>query len=268
MASPQGLFAGSLPEIYERLLVAPLFRPFAQDLLDRVGIAENDRLLDVACGTGVVARLAREGFGVRGRIVSVDASPGMIATARMVAPELEWREGDAARLPVGLDETFDVVTCHQGLQFFADTPAALGEMRRVLAPGGRLAAAAWLPADDIPLMRDLQRVAERHLGPIEDQRHSFGDADRMTRLLADAGYRAIRIERVTRTIRMSDGAVFPRLNTMALVGMSAAAKALTEEQRAQVVAAITNDSIDAATPYLRGGELVFDLVSNVAIARA
>jgi SAM-dependent methyltransferase len=168
----------------------------------------------------------------------------------------------------GDDEAFDIVSCHQGLQFFADTPAAVREMRRTLAPGGRLALATWRPVQDIPVMRDLQEVAERHLGPIADQRHSFGDADVLRRLLGDAGFRAIQIETVTLTIRMNDGAVFPRLNTMALVGMNAAAKAMSEEQRAQVTAAITNDSIDAVQPYLDGGELVFDLSSNMAIARA
>jgi len=267
-ASPLGLFTGSLPEMYERFLVAPLFRPFAQELLDRAGISRDDRLLDVACGTGIVARLAREMIGDRGRVVGVDASPGMIAMARTVAPAIDWREGDAAHLPVGDDQAFEIVSCHQGLQFFADKPAATREMRRALAPGGRLALATWLPVQDIPLIRDLQQVAERHLGPIADQRHSFGDADALGRLLGDVGFHAIQIETVTRAVRMHDGAVFPRLNTMALVGMNAAAKAMSEEQRAQVTAAITSDSMDVVQPYLDGGELVFDLSSNMAVARA
>lgn len=261
-------FTSSPPELYERFLVEPLFRPFAEELLNRVRVAENDRLLDVACGTGIVARLARQVVGGRGRIVGVDASPAMLAQARAVAPSIDWREGDAARLPVGDDEAFDVLTCHQGLQFFADRPAAIREMRRVLVPGGRLAVATWLPVGDIPLMRDLQKVAERHLGTFVDRRHSFGDADAIRRLLADGGFGAIRIETVTRTIRMNDGPVFPRLNTMAIVGMSAAAKAMSEEQRTQVIAAITNDTVDAVRPYLDGKEVVFDLLSNIAIARA
>jgi len=72
--------------------------------------------------------------GVAGRVVGVDVSPGMIAMAKAVAPNIDWREGDAAHLPVGVEEAFDIVSCHQGLQFFADRPAAIGEMRRVLAP--------------------------------------------------------------------------------------------------------------------------------------
>jgi ubiquinone/menaquinone biosynthesis C-methylase UbiE len=265
--SPQGLFTGSLPEIYERFLVAPLFRPFAQELLARAGLAQDDRLLDVACGTGVVARLARDTVGDRGRVVGVDASPGMLAMAKSVAPAIDWRQGDAAHLPVASDETFDIVSCHQGLQFFPDKPAAAREMHRVLAPGGRVALGTWLGVEEIPLIRDLDRVAQRHVGPYVDSRHSFGDADAIRRLLADAGFRAIQVETFTRTIRTGDPATFPRLNTMAIVGMSAAAKAMSDEQRNEVAAAIIDDSRGVAERYLEGGELVWDLATTIAIAR-
>jgi len=266
-ASPQGLFSSSLPEVYERFLVEPLFRPFAQELLMRAGLAQHDRLLDVACGTGIVARLARETVGDRGGVIGVDASPGMIAMARRVAPAIDWREGDAARLPVGQDETVDLVTCHQGLQFFPDKPAAIREMCRVVAPHGRVAVATWLAVEKVPLIRDLQRAAERHLGPIVDHRHSFGDAGAVKRLLEDAGLHAIRVDVVTRTIRIPDGAVFAQLNTMAIVGMSPAAKAMSDEQRAEVTAAIEKDSLDAIQTYLDGTDLVWELSSNMAVAR-
>jgi SAM-dependent methyltransferase len=253
--------------MYERFLVTPLFRPFAHALLGRLGLTEDDRLLDVACGTGIVARLASETIGDRGRVVGIDASPGMIGMAKTVAPAIEWREGDAAHLPVGSDETFTAVTCHQGLQFFPDKPSAAREMRRVLAPNGRLVVAAWRSVDDIPIMRDLQRIAEKHLGPVTDQRHCFGDADALRTLLTGAGFRAIAIETVTLPVRMSDATVFPQLNTMALMGMSGAAQSMGEEQRSRVAAAIANESVDAVRAYLDGTALVFDLVSTVAVAR-
>jgi ubiquinone/menaquinone biosynthesis C-methylase UbiE len=265
---PQNPFTSSLPELYERFLVGPLFRVFAEELLDRVGLGEDHRILDVACGTGIVARLARQRLGDRGRIVGVDASPAMIAIAQSVAPAIDWRHGDAAQLPAHDDERFDIVTCHQGLQFFRDRPAAIREMRRVLAPRGRLALATWRPVEEVPLVADLQRVAERHLGPVVDQRHCMGDATIITGLLADAGFHAIQVETVTRTVRMSDGAdTFAQLNTMAIVGMSHAAKRMTEEQRAQAAEAIVNDSIAALQPYVEGGDLVFDLSSNIAISQ-
>jgi len=258
------LFTLSLPELYERFLVEPLFRPFAEELLDRTGLAGAERLLDVACGTGIAARVARQRVGDRGRLVGIDASPAMLDIAKSVAPSIEWRRGDAALLPVGPNEAFDIVTCHQGLQFFPDKPAALREMRRVLAPGGRVAIASWRPLDDVPLIRDLHRVAERHLGTFTDFRHSLGDGDALKRLLSDAGLQRVKVETVTRTVRFGGGAeVLGRLNTMAVVGMSPAAKRMTDEERAHVTEAIARDSVNALQEYVDGTELVFSLGTNI-----
>ena len=231
-------------------------------------LAPTERLLDLACGTGIVARLAHEVVADRGRLVGVDASPAMLAVARSVAPTIEWRQGDAALLPADSDEAFDVVTCHQGLQFFPDKPAAVREMRRVLAARGRVAIATWQSVDAVPLVRDLQRVAEQHLGTYVDYRHSFGDADALNRLLTEGGFSEVRIETVTRAVRLGSGAeVFGRLNTMAIVGMSPAAKRMTDEERVRITNAITRDSVKALQSYMDGTDLVFALGTNVAIAR-
>jgi SAM-dependent methyltransferase len=144
------------------------------------------------------------------------------------------------------------------MQFFSDKPSAAREMRRVLAAGGRLAFATWLAIDDIPLMRDLQRV---------DARHSFGDPDRIRQLLTSAGFSNIQLETVTRTIRLDGGAeIFPRLNAMAVVGMNAAVKAMNEEHRSQISTMIAAESVDAVRAYVEGNELVFDLASTIGVA--
>jgi ubiquinone/menaquinone biosynthesis C-methylase UbiE len=265
--SAQGLFTSSLPELYERFLVEPLFRPFAEELLSRAGLSPGDRLLDVACGTGIVARLAQRVIADPGGIVGVDASPGMLAVARAVAPAIDWREGDGARLPLGEGEAFDIISCHQGLQFFPDKTAAIREMRRALAVGGRIAIGTWRPLEETQFVRNLQHVAERHVGRIVDQRHSLGDADALRTLLADGGFRAIRIETVTHRIRMVNPEVFARLNAMAVVGMSAAAKTMGDEQRAAAIAAVSTDSLDALQSYIEGNDLVFDIGSNIAVAQ-
>jgi ubiquinone/menaquinone biosynthesis C-methylase UbiE len=265
--SASTLFSSSLPELYERFLVNSLFRPFAEVMLDRIGLASGERLLDVACGTGIVARLAQERLGDGGRVVGVDASPGMLGVARAVAPAVDWRQGDAASLPVAAGETFDAVTCHQGLQFFPDKQAAVRDMRRVLSPRGRVALATWRPLAETPLFQALHQVAERHLGPLTDQRHSFGDAAAITHVLTDAGLTAATSEIVTQTVRIDDGPTFARLNTMAVIGMSAAAKALPDEERARVINEIVNQSMTAMQPYLDGGAVVFELRSNLAIGR-
>jgi SAM-dependent methyltransferase len=257
----------SFAELYDQALVGPLFRPFAGPLLDELELAAGDRVLDVACGTGLVARLAKERLGETGKVVGVDLGPGMIAAARRLAPDVEWREGDAAALPLNDDERFDAVACQQGLQFFPDRAAAARERHRALAPGGRLAMSAWRSDEEMPFIRELRRVAEGQLGPTSDLRHSFGDAGALEALLRDAGFVEVRSKVVARTICFEDPAVFVRLNAMALISMSAAAKAMDDEERERAVATIARDSAGAAQPYTDEKGLAFELITNVTTAR-
>src|SRR5215471_4332234 len=141
MSETQLFVATTFTEIYERVLVGPLFRPFAEQLVSRVAPNRGDSVIDIACGTGIVARVARERLGPEARVVGVDVAPAMLAVARTVDPTIDWREGNAVSLPVGDAEHFTVLTCHQGLQFMPDKLAAVRDMRRVLAPGGRVAIA-------------------------------------------------------------------------------------------------------------------------------
>ena len=121
---------------YERIEVPASFDRYARDLVERARpIGASDRILDLGCGTGIVARVLRERLGGAASIVGVDASPPMIETARSIAPELDCREGNAMALPFA-DGSFDLVLCQEMLQFVADRMAALREVRRVLSPGG------------------------------------------------------------------------------------------------------------------------------------
>ena len=167
----------SFPQIYEQALVGPLFRPWVDSLLEGVELGPGDRVLDIACGTGIVARLARERLGATARVVGIDVNPQMLAVARRVAPAIDWREGDAGVLPLGSDEQFDVVLCQQGFQFFQDRAAAARQMRRALVRGGRLGVSTWRPDEEFPLLRQLREIAERHLGPVDDRRHSLGEPE-------------------------------------------------------------------------------------------
>ncbi len=132
-------YVGSPGDIYERLMAPAIFAPWTRDLVALAAVRPGERVLDLACGTGVVARAVAVQPGGAGPIVGLDLNPGMLATARAVATDLpiDWREGDATALPFA-DGAFEVVFCQQGLQFFPDKPAALAEVHRVLAPGGRV----------------------------------------------------------------------------------------------------------------------------------
>jgi ubiquinone/menaquinone biosynthesis C-methylase UbiE len=258
----------TFPEIYERILVQPLFRPFAEQLIRRLEPAAGDSLLDIACGTGIVARVGREELGAAARIVGIDAAAPMLAIARSVDATIDWRQGSAASLPVQEGERFSLLACHQGLQFFPDKPAAVREMRRVIAPGGRIAVACWLPLSELPAARELNDIAERHVGPISDSRHSFGDPDALEGLLVDGGFKDARIETMSHDVRLGDGALYARLNAMAVIGMTAKGKAMNESERAELAGRIAADSQELIARFTRNGAFLLPLTSNIAIARA
>jgi ubiquinone/menaquinone biosynthesis C-methylase UbiE len=257
----------NFPRIYEQELVAPLFQPWVEPLLDAAAVGVGDRVLDVACGTGIVARLARKRVGPDGKVVGVDMSPPMLAVAREAGPEVEWREGNAMALPLARGETFDVVTCQQGLQFFPDREVAVREMFRALVPDGRLAVSTWRTDEEFPFLRELRRIAERRLGPIADRRHAFGEAGPLERLLRDAGFRDVRSRTTTRTVRFADGAVFVRLNAWALVGMSEGGRELAEEERARRVDDIVTDSAELLRANSGQSGLAYEIGACTVVGR-
>lgn len=257
----------NFPQMYEQWLVGPLFRPWAEMTVEAIKLSPRDRVLDVACGTGIVARVAKEQLSDVGYVVGIDVSPDMLAVARAVAPSIDWREGNAGALPLRDEEQFDIVVCQQGLQFFPDKPAAAAQMRRALTRGGRLAVSTWRSDDEIPFFRELRQVAERHLGAIADQRYSFGDAAPLEALLRDAGFREVQSSRLSRAIRFKDGASFLPMNAMAFVGMSAAGKTMSGDERKVVIEAIIHDSEPVLQSYSDAEGLAFELTTNFATAR-
>ena len=113
------VYGGTPAEVYERYLAPAIFRPWAELLLDLAVLRPGERVLDVACGTGVVARRAVEKVGAAGRVTGLDINTDMLAMARSSHAEVEWREASALAMPFP-DESFDVVLCQQGLRFFPD----------------------------------------------------------------------------------------------------------------------------------------------------
>ena len=182
-------------EAYERYLVPAIFAPWTDRLLEAAEIQDGDRVLDVACGTGIVARRAASLAGVNGTVVGLDINEEMLAVADETAAEIqasiEWRKGEATDLPFS-DEAFDVVCCQQALQFFDDPEAAVGEMRRVLTPGGRVVLSVWRPLGYQPGYVALADALAQYIGADagEMMRSPFPvwDGEELRTLLRDASF--------------------------------------------------------------------------------
>lgn len=260
---------GDAAEVYERHLAPAMFAPWASVLLDLAAVGAGERVLDVACGTGVATRPAAERVGADGRVVGLDISAAMLAVARAQplgdGAAIEWVEASALAMPLP-DAAFDAVLCQHGLQQFPDRPAALAEVRRVLAPGGRLAAAVWDRLEANPGMAALVAALERHVGQAaaDNRRLPFalGDAPHLRALLTDAGFRDVRVEPMVRTARFPSPQAFvdAQLGATPLSTLGA----LTEAAHA----AVTDEVGAALEPYLTGSELAVPMTALAAFGRS
>ena len=148
--------------IYERDFVPLLFGEWGPKMADAANIGPGDRVLDVGCGTGVFAREAASRVGPKGHVTGIDLNESMLAVAKRMRPEIDWRLGDATTLPFD-DESFDVVGSQFVLMFIADRVGFVKEMWRTVAPGGRLAVAVWMAFERQRELEGLeQSAASKH----------------------------------------------------------------------------------------------------------
>jgi ubiquinone/menaquinone biosynthesis C-methylase UbiE len=201
MTQERWQLAGSGPDSYERFQVPSVFEPLARMFVQRLALRPGQRVLDVACGTGVVGRQAAPILGPAGSMVGIDLNSRMLDVARERAPTegapIEWREGDAASLPCP-DADFDVVLCQQGLQFFPDKPGALREMHRVLKPGGLVGLCVWCAVERSPCHFAIAEALRRHVGPAVAWRFQapfgFSDPEVLDQAMVEAGFRNVDIQ--------------------------------------------------------------------------
>ncbi len=177
-------------EFYESAFVPAFFAQWAPILCEAAGVGPGQRLLDVACGTGIVARTAADLVAPEGKVVGLDLNEAMLIVARRVRPDIEYHQGGAAALPFPAG-SFDTALCQLALMFFPDRLTALREMGRVIRPGGTVAIAVPSRLDAQAAFSPFVDLAARHAGPAAVSLLSTyfvcGDLDELTGLVQTAG---------------------------------------------------------------------------------
>jgi len=247
--------------VYEENLVPAIFTPWGQELVSLAAPQPGEHVVDLACGTGAVARLAATRLGTSGRCVGLDADPAMLAVAAKVCPSVTLAEGSAMALPFP-DRSFDLALCQQGLQFFPDRPKALAEAHRVLRAGGRFALAVWRPIRLCPghdaIFAELGAVLGQESG--RPTAFSLHDQAEIGKLFADAGF--VDIDMRTKTLVSR----YPSARTFVEWVMAGASK-ITRDALAQVAADERGAFIEAVVarlePYQDGDTLAMPMESTL-----
>ena len=202
--SRHGQISASAAEIYETFFVPALFQEWAPRVTDAARVAPGQHVLDVACGTGVLARTLAARTGSGKLVVGLDVNGGMLAVAQRAAPEIEWQQGQAEALPFA-DGRFDAVVSQFGLMFFEDRATAIRQMVRVVRPGGRLAVAVWDSLEHTPayaaVVALLERLFGAEAGAALRMPFVLGDPVGLKALFAEAGLPDTEIDTVHGTAR-------------------------------------------------------------------
>ena len=251
---------------YQEFLVPGMFTPFAGRLIADLKITRGSAVLDVACGTGVVTRLAARATGAAGTVTGVDIGLSMLAVARSQPAEpgsgpITYLEGSALDLPLA-DGSVDYATCHHGFQFFPDRVAAIRELHRVLAPGGHVAIACWTGLEETPVFRAIRDSLRLHVseeaGQMMESPFSV-PATELAGLLQTANFDATRVECVEMI------ATFPAVPDFGAAVIAAGpVAAIFKEAPLAARQALTAAVTEVAEQYTEGDTVKFPMYSNVA----
>jgi ubiquinone/menaquinone biosynthesis C-methylase UbiE len=259
--------AGSGPESYERHNVIA-FMETSRDLVALAGLRTGERVLDVACGTGVLARLAAKAVGPTGKVAGADLNEGMLTMARNKAEQeelsIEWHTCDAAALSIP-DGSFDVALCQWGLEFFSDRPQGLHEIARVLVPGGRLVLRVWRALDRQPFYVALLDALERHLGPGAgapiQAAFMLSDRKELRALVAEAGFSRVHLRITANLLR------FPSLEQYVLGYLAATPiAARVASMGDQGRSALVRDVAEALQTYIDDDGLAAPVENHIVVA--
>jgi ubiquinone/menaquinone biosynthesis C-methylase UbiE len=254
--------------IYEEWFVPALFAPLATQVLDRTEIPAGARVLDVACGSGIVARSIARRMGPTGRVVGIDANRAMLDAARHAAAQegfaIDWHEARAEELPFE-DETFDLVMCQQGVQFFPDRARALAEMHRVLVPGGRVVVVTWRGLDQNPFFATFDRAVRRRIAsPALETPFSLGDPAALAVMLQEAGFGNVSVEPLAIEASYTQPDRFVELQVAASAAAIPDLQAMDATERTTLIAAIRDDLAQPVEEATYGDTLRFPMQGIVA----
>jgi len=239
--------------VYDRDLVPWLFEHWGEPMVDLVAPEPSSRIVDLACGSGLIVRHLLGRLDDSGTVHGVDFDSAMLAyaAARVEDHRASWHESDASRLPFE-NSSVDRVSCHQGLQFFPDRLAALAEVRRVLEPGGRLAVATWGRLEDNPWPAALSRAVGRLLGDDAGAGMTvvcdLGNPVEVDELLREAGFEAVRVDERAQTVSHRDVRA-AAAGQLAALPSGSAIDGLSREQHTELVELMCRllaDHIDTA----------------------
>ena len=260
-------FTGTAAEGYQRHFVPAIATPVSGELLRTADLRPGERVLDVACGTGLIARLAAEVVGETGAVTGIDLAGEMIDVAGAVPVQggapIRWQVGDATALPLP-DDSFDVVLCQLGLMFIPDRPAAVAEMRRVLRPGGRVVVNT--PGRIPPPFELMEQAIVEHISPelggFVRAVFSMHDPDTVAGLLRSAGLRDVSSSTSVVSLRLPAPAEF-LWQYINLTPMGPFVARAPEAARA----ALERQVVERWQPYVAGAATEFDLTMVTASGR-
>jgi ubiquinone/menaquinone biosynthesis C-methylase UbiE len=260
-------------ETYEQFFVTGMFRYWTPIFLGMVNPQPGERVLDVACGTGVVARSAVPMVGAQGKVVGLDINPAMLEVACSQfsdhCAEIDWREGQAEALPFS-GRSFDLVVCQQGLQFFKDRATAAYEMQRVLRPAGRVGIEVW---QDLAQNRffaavfdAMAAVFQIPLAPLAAP-YGFGDPNKLENLLRGAGFDHVEVNQVVSYVHFPHPERFVELTIKAASAVMPVFAKLDDGLKSDMLAKVNRQLAGLVQRHTTGDTLSFPMSANIAVAR-
>jgi SAM-dependent methyltransferase len=249
---------------YEELHVPALFQEWVEPVLDAARVGEGQNVVDVACGTGVLARGALERVGSGGSVIGVDPDRGMLAVAAEIEASIEWRQGVASALPFPR-RSADAVVSQFGMMFFLDRAAAASEMHRVLRDDGRCAVAVWDALENQPAyaieVAILDEIAGTDAGDALRAPFVLGDADEVRAVLESSGFRDVQVESRVGTAR------FPSIDALVEADLRGWLPLMGVHLDEVTIDRILTVAADRMAGFVSGDEVVFDSPAHIISGR-